>query len=245
MSSPPLQPKFPITRWTAVVQVCQEEDGKAREEALAGLCRDYWYPLYAFARRLGRTQEDAEDLTQGFFGYLIGHKVLATASRDLGRLRTFLLAVFQRHIRDADARQQAQKRGGHHEFVSLDLLNAEELYRHEPAGLSTPETQFERSWALQVLRSALETLRQAENTEPRRRTFEILCPFLDPETTAVARPDLAARELGLSPEAVRQAISRLRRRFREALRQQIASTLHNPTERQIDEELAALQAALR
>lgn len=245
MSQQPPPHCFPITRWTAVVKICQEEDPVQREEALAGICRDYWYPLYAFARRMGRSQEDAEDLTQGFFCYLIGHQVLAAASRDLGRLRTFLLAVFQRYIRDAGDRQQAQKRGGGREFVSFDRLHAAELYRNEPVDPVTPETQFERSWALQVLRMALETLRLSEHTESRRRTFAVLAPFLDPESTDTARPDLAARELGLSPEAFRQAISRLRRRFREALRQQISSTLRDPTEQQIDGELAALQAALR
>src|SRR6478735_1042759 len=151
MGRPQSTSRFPVTQWTVVVQLSHEADQAARRAALECLCRVYWYPLYAFARRMGRSQEDAEDLTQGFFGYLIGHNVLATASRDLGRLRTFLLAVFQRYIRDAETRQQAQKRGGRHEFVSLDLLHAEELYRHEPADLATPETQFERSWALQVL----------------------------------------------------------------------------------------------
>ncbi|HEX2751135.1 MAG TPA: sigma-70 family RNA polymerase sigma factor [Verrucomicrobiales bacterium] len=245
MDAPHAQSQFPVTRWTAVVQVCQAEDDRARREALAGICQDYWYPLYAFARRLGHTQPDAEDLTQEFFSYLLENNVLARASRELGRLRTFLLTVFQRHIGDAVDRRRAQKRGGRHEFVSLDLLGAEELYRHEPADLDTPERLFERSWARHILRSALDSLRKSEAAKGNGPAFEILAPFLDPESTANARTGLAADQLGLSVEAVRQAISRLRRRFRDALRLQIAGTLQNPAERHIDEELTSLHAALQ
>lgn len=239
------RPQFPNTRWTAVVQLCQADDAEAQREALAGLCRDYWYPLYAFARRIGHSKHDAEDLTQGFFIYLVEHNPLATASRELGRLRTFLIAVFRHYIGDVEDRQRAQKRGGRHEFVSLNLLDAEDRYLHEPADPVTPETLFERSWALHVLKSALGTLRESEAKDGRSTVFEAIVPFLDPEATAPANTETVAQKLGISLEAVRQTISRLRRKFRDVLRQQIASTLNDPSEAQIDEELSALQAALR
>lgn len=237
--------EFPKTSWTAVVHLCRADNEDARREALAGICRDYWYPLYAFARRIGHSTHDAEDLTQGFFIHLVAHNPLATANPELGKLRTFLIAVFRRYIGDVDDRQRAQKRGGQREFVSLDLLNAEDRYLLEPADPVTPESLFERSWALHVLHAALDTLRHSETREGRSRQFEVIAPFLDPESTGSTSTEDAARHLGMSLEALRQTISRLRRKFRDILRQQIAATLHAPGEAEIDDELSALQAALR
>lgn len=245
MAAPHSNSQFPVTQWTAVLQLSHAPDEAARRRAMECLCRDYWYPLYVFARRIGHGQHDAEDLTQGFFAYLLEHQVLATASRELGKLRTFLLTVFQRYIGGEEDRQRTVKRGGRQVFVSLDLLEAEELYRHEPAESATPETLFERVWALQVLRAAMEALRQSETTAGHGGRFEILSPFLDPETTAEASTESAAGLLSMSPEGIRQAVGRLRRKFRLALRRQIAATLQDPGEAQIDEEMTALQAALR
>lgn len=244
MANPQSPTRFPATQWTAVVRLSHEADGAARRKALECLCQDYWYPLYAFARRLGHSQHDAEDLTQGFFGHLFEHNLLASANRELGKLRTFLLTLFQRYIGDEKDRMGAWKRGGRQVFVPLDLVEAEELYLHEPASFVTPETLYGRTWAMHVLRAAQETLRQAEAKAGHARTFEILAPFLDPDTAADTRTDTAARELEISPEGIRQAVSRLRRKFRTALRRQIAATLHEPDDRQIDEEMSALQAAL-
>ncbi len=239
------QSRFPVTRWTEVARVCQSDDEAARHQALTGICRDYWYPLYAFARRLGHGQPDAEDLTQGFFGHLLERNLLAGANREMGKLRTFLLTVFQRWIGDQEDRRRARKRGGDRIFIPLDVLAAEELYRHEPADPATPERLFERTWAMQVLRGALEMLRQAETARGRGRAFEALAPFLDPTMADSAHPVTAGQLLGLSPDATRQAVSRLRRKFRDVLRHQIAATLQDPDDRLIDEELAALREALR
>ena len=130
-------------------------------------------------------------------------------------------------------------------MISLDLLAAEEFYLHEPADLVTPESLYEHAWALNVLRGALAALGQAETGEGRGRVFGALSAFLDPDATGAASTETAAAELNMSAEAVRQTISRLRRKFRDVLRREIAATLHDPSEGQINEELSALQAALR
>ncbi len=127
MGFPPANPQFPTTRWTGVLTALGTDDQNARREVLATLCQDYWYPLYAFARRTGRTAEDAEDLTQGFFAYALEHDVFSSADRKLGKLRTFLLRVFQRYVRDVQDREHAQKRGGGLHLHSLDVEDGEEL----------------------------------------------------------------------------------------------------------------------
>ena len=246
MPPPPPTSRFPLTQWTVMVRVCQTAEGSAaREKALAEFCQDYWYPLYAFARRAGHSQHDAEDLTQSFFRYFLANNILSAADRGLGRLRTFLLAVFRRHIGDEIDRRMAVKRGGRQCFVSLDLPGAEEQYAQEPQDPATPESLFERSWALQVLRGALRSLEEEEQQAGRGATLVALRPFLDPESAGCASTAEAAARLGLSADGVRQAVSRLRRRFRDALRRHISATLRDPSETQIDDELAALQAALR
>jgi RNA polymerase sigma factor (sigma-70 family) len=216
-----------------------------REEALANLCRDYWYPLYAFARRLGRSQEDAEDLTQGFFAYAIEHDLFSRADRNLGTLRTFLLRVFQRYIGDVRDRETAQKRGGGRELISLNLDDGEELYSRDLAANDTPETVFDRSWAQSLLRATLAKLAASEQSAGREQQFEVLQSFLTPDAVAEQCYDAAGRASGLAPEAVRQAVCRLRKKFRECLRDQIAATLYEPDDVRIDAELSALRVALR
>jgi RNA polymerase sigma factor (sigma-70 family) len=235
---------FPTTRWTGVLRLLETDDSALREEALASLCRDYWYPLYAFARRLGRSPEDAEDLTQGFFAYVLEHDVFSLADRNMGTLRTFLLRVFQRYIGDMRDRETAQKRGGGREFVSLDLDGGEELYASDLATSDTPELLFDRSWARSLLRGALSALAASEQSAGREQQFERLQSFLSPDTVAEQDYDTAARESGLKPDAMRQAVSRLRKKFRECLREKVAATLHEPDEARIDAELGALRAAL-
>lgn len=236
---------FPTTRWTGVLQLLGTDDLAMRNEALASLCRDYWYPLYAFARRMGRSQEDAEDLTQGFFAYAIERDVFSLADQDLGTLRTFLLRVFQRYIGDVQDRENAQKRGGGRELVSLNLDGGEELYSHDLATNDTPELVFDRSWAQSLLRVTLATLAASEQSAGREQQFEILQSFLIPDTLSEQCYEDAGRASGLAPEAVRQVVCRLRKKFRECLREQIAATLHQPDNVRIDAELSALRVALR
>jgi RNA polymerase sigma factor (sigma-70 family) len=221
------------------------DDLNVRREVLANLCKDYWYPLYAFARRLGRSKEDAEDLTQGFFVYALEHEVFTLADRNLGTLRTFLLKVFQRYIGDVWDRDHALKRGGGKKLVSLDVEDGEELYTRELESNDTPELLFDRSWAQSLLRVTLSALATSEQSAGRDRLFECLQSFLTPDAVSEQGYEATARELGMAPEAVRQAVSRLRKRFRECLREQIAMTLSEPDEERVDAELCALKVALR
>jgi RNA polymerase sigma-70 factor (ECF subfamily) len=236
---------FPVTQWTAVVNVCRSGDPEARLRALERLCAEYWYPLYAFARRQRQSREDAEDLTQGFFRYLLERDLFSSADPALGRLRTFLLTIFQRYIGDVRGRDQALKRGGGQEIFSLDAEEAERRYAEEPADKETPEQLFDRSWAASVLHSAFLELGEGERAAGKGRQFEVLESFLNPQAVADGNYEEAAKALGMSPEAVRKAVSRLRGKFRDCLRGQIAATLRDPSEVQVDEELTALRAALR
>ncbi|QJE95129.1 RNA polymerase sigma factor [Luteolibacter luteus] len=236
---------FPVTRWTEVVNVCRSEDPGLRAKALDELCRDYWYPLYAFARRQGNDRESAEDLTQGFFHYLLRKDLFAAANQETGKLRTFLLTIFQRYIGDARARDTAQKRGGGKELVSLDLDEGEKRYSLEPADRVTPEELYDRSWAIALLSGSLAAMARNEEEQGRGKHFEKLAVFLNATTIDDGDYDSASAELGMSTVAVRKAVSRLRQRFRECLREQIAATLKDPDEARVDEELMALKSVLR
>lgn len=235
---------FPVTQWTLLVAGCRASDPEERRRSLEDLCRAYWYPLYAFARRQGGTREDAEDLTQGFFQYLLEKDLIASASQDLGKLRTFLLTIFQRFIGDARARDRALKRGGGVVPISLDLREGEERYAHEPADPMTPEALYDRSWAMSLLAKALGDLGNSEARAGRSTQFAVLEPFLNAASVADGNYETAAASLSMNGDAVRKAVSRLRHRFRDALRQQIAATLHDPDDAQVDGELMALRVAL-
>jgi len=235
---------FPVTRWTAILQV-QRQDTITAKRALEDLCGTYWYPLYAFARRLGFSPADAQDLTQGFFSYVFEKDLFANADRELGKLRTFLLTAFRRYTSDVRDREQAQKRGGGQEILSLDLKLGEENYLAEPADPATPERFFERNWAMSVLREAFSDLSETEAAAGRGEQFVVIAQFISPDDEPSDSYASVAAQLGISEDNVRQTVSRLRRRFRDSLRQHIADTLNNPTEQQIDDELIALKEALR
>lgn len=236
---------FPATRWTRVVEACGAGTAGDQQRALADICSEYWYPLYAFARRLGKCTQDAEDLTQGFFEYLLERGTLASANPGLGRLRTFLLTVFQRYIGDEQTRDRALKRGGGQEIFSLDAEEGDRRYGAEPADEVSPEQLFDHSWAVSVLHAALEDLRKQETLSGRGAAFAVLECFLNPQSVAEGNYESAAAALETSAVTVRKMVSRLRAKFRDCLRQQIAGTLREPSEAQVDEELTALKSALR
>jgi len=234
-----------MTRWTAVVKIRQQDDDQeSARQALADLCQNYWYPLYAFARRLGRSPEDSQDLTQGFFSHVLEHNLFAAAKPELGKLRTFLLTTFRRYIGDVQERDSAQKRGGGGDLLSLDVIAGEEKYAWELADAATPESLFERSWAVSVIKMAVTQLGTVEENAGRGTEFKAVEPFLSPEGPAEDYAAVAAR-LGMAEPAVRQIVSRLRKKFRDHLRKTIADTLADADDKQVDEEILALRAALR
>ena len=216
-------------------------DERHAREALARLCHTYWYPLYAFVRRHAYGPEDAQDLTQGFFAHLLEHDALATVDPAKGKFRSFLLASLRHFLADARDRAQAQKRGGGRAPVSLDVAAAERRYGLEAAAPDSPDKVFERNWAVTLMEQVLERLRAEQVVADKRAQFELLRDCLMGEPDAPQYADLAA-QLGLSQAAVKMAVSRLRGRYRQLLRQEIAHTVSRPEE--VEEEIRALFAAL-
>jgi RNA polymerase sigma-70 factor (ECF subfamily) len=233
---------FHTTRWTIVMRAAQSQ-AQGGQSALAELCRNYWYPLYMFARRRGHSPDDAQDLTQGFFLHLLEERALAGVDRLKGKFRSFLLASFQNHLSDQVDRARRLKRGGDKEIVHLDTEEAEERYRLEPVEFLTAEKMFDARWAMTLLAEALSRLRQEYVTEGKTSTFEALKVFLDP-TNTIAPPSYeeVANRLQVSTGAVKTLIHRLRKRYTALLREEVGRTVSDPAE--IDEEIHALCEAL-
>ncbi|MBE7500744.1 MAG: sigma-70 family RNA polymerase sigma factor [Verrucomicrobiales bacterium] len=232
---------FATTRWTAVLQAGRGED-TAAHAALEELCRSYWPPLYAYVRRLGYSPPDAQDLTQGFFAQLLGRRTLARADPARGRFRSFLLASLKHFLAHEAEKARAQKRGGPAPPVSLDLDTAETRWRDGPAAPGdTPDRAFDRQWALALLERVLSRLRREYTAARRQPLFERLKDTLAGDRSE--RPYRAlGEELGLSEGAVKIAAHRLRHRYRELLRDEVAQTVASPAE--VEEELRSLFAAL-
>lgn len=238
-----LTSKFPATRWSVIAAAGTCGDPAAARAALDEVCRLYWYPLYAFARRRGLSPEDAEDATQGFFATLLNTNLLGKADPALGRLRSFLLKAFVRDLTDARRDATRQKRGGAAGLVPLELEGAEDRYQAEPAG-AEPVHQFEAAWAAVVLASAIRRVERDYVDTGRGALFTALRPFLGSGAAVPPGQTRLAAELGLSDVAFRRALSRLRERFRAALRVQIADTLREPDDATIDDELRSLRTVL-
>jgi RNA polymerase sigma factor (sigma-70 family) len=218
--------QFPTTRWTLVVAAGDPHRKEARS-ALASLCENYWYPLYAYLRRCGYTADQAQDLTQEFFVRVLEGRYLDRADPAKGRFRCFILTSLKFFVADEEDRHRAQKRGGG-VLVSLEFSSGEERYQREPAHDETPERIFERRWALSVLDSVLEKLRDEFVQHGRMEHFDRLKVFLLGESDA---PYAAlAREMNTSEGALKVAIHRLRKRYRDLFRQEIADTVADPEE---------------
>src|SRR5436190_8334264 len=205
--------KFPPTLWSVVLLAGQSSSEKSRE-ALATLCRAYWFPLYAYLRRQGKSPHDAQDLTQAFLLHVVEKHTLSRVRPEKGKFRSFLLASLQYFLADERDKQQAQKRGGGATFIPLDTDQAEERYSAEPADKLDPAKLFDRRWALTLLERALNRL-EAEFAGPGRKDrFEQLQVFMlgEPTTTTYAE---AGKRLGIREGAVKVAVMRLRQRFRE------------------------------
>jgi len=211
------------------------------QKALAELCRNYWYPLYAFVRRKGRPPEEAKDLTQDFFSVVLEKNYLGDVDQGRGRFRTFLLAAAENFLRNDWAKRQTLKRGGGISFVPFETESAEIRYLREPVDGETPEKLFDRRWALGLLESVMEKLRGEFSKADKGSHFEALEVFLSGEKHPASYAEVAAT-LGLSEGAVRVAVHRLRARYGELLRKEIAMTLADAQD--VDDELRHLFVVL-
>jgi DNA-directed RNA polymerase specialized sigma24 family protein len=226
-----IQP-FQVTRWSRVMAA-----GAGDRPAMEDLCRDYWLPLYAFVRRKGFPAAEAEDLVQGFFVHLLEREAVAVADARRGRFRTFLLAALTNYLADEHARMMAAKRGGG-KIVPLPGDSAH-IWESEPLSVASPEAEFDRRWALEVLDGTRRDLEDHYASSGRAALFAALAPAVYGGT-----PDQdALTALGLSPGAVKVARHRLRSHWRDHLRQRVADTL-GPGE-VVEHELADLLAAVR
>jgi RNA polymerase sigma factor (sigma-70 family) len=227
---------FTTTHWSRVQQA-GDKDSLLAGDALAELCQTYWYPLYAYVRRKGHSPQDAQDLTQGFFARLLKNNSFAGADPEKGKFRTYLLGALNHFLADEWDKARAEKRGGGHAVFSLDDETAERRYLQEPSLDLTPEKIFDRRWGMTLLEQALKRLREEFTGAGNGRHFELLKSFLTSEAVAGAYDGIAA-ELQTTPNAIAASVRRLRQRYRELVRAEVAETVASP--RDVDEELRAL-----
>jgi DNA-directed RNA polymerase specialized sigma24 family protein len=230
---------FPVTRWS-VVNAAAEGDTRASGEAMEKLCRDYWFPLYAFARRSGQSAADAKDLTQGFFALLLEKDWLATADRKKGKLRTFLLTAFRRFMAKEWRRSQAEMRGGQVAILSWEEADAENRYAASRVEIPAEEI-FDRQWALTLMERTISGLRNEFNQAGKAEHFELLKATLMSPRGAIDYAEMAV-PLAMNEGAVRVAVHRLRKRFRALFREEVARTLAEGQD--VDEELRYLARVL-
>jgi RNA polymerase sigma factor (sigma-70 family) len=233
--------QFATTRWSQVIAAGAEQTGDSRE-ALARLCELYWYPLYAYVRRWGYDADQAQDLTQEFFARLLEKHYLRAADPARGRFRSFLLASLKHFLSNERDRVSAVKRGGRATVIPLEFENAEGRYSREPPDHETPETVYERRWAMTLLERTLGRLRGEFEKAGKGAVFSRLEGLLTGEQDTLPYVELGAA-LGMSEGAVKVAVHRLRRRFGALLREEIAETVSDPA--QVDDEIRELFRALK
>jgi len=231
---------FPSTHWT-LVQAVQGENAEDAARAMEQLCKGYWYPIYAFLRRSGRSAHDAEDLTQAFFHRLMTEGALLSARQEAGKLRSWLVGVLKHLLSDTARHDAAKKRGGGVPHMSFNEMAAEERYKHEPQTMDDPDALFTRIWAQDLLASVRSRLREAYEAAGRKEVFDLLLPFLMWDKDLPSGREIAEK-IGSSEMATRILIHRLRVKFRTLLREEVARTVLTPEE--IPGELAWLQSVL-
>jgi DNA-directed RNA polymerase specialized sigma24 family protein len=247
MLAPGLDPKseqchvFATTHWSVVVAAGDTKLPQANE-ALEKLCRAYWYPLYAYVRRKGYSAEDAQDLTQEFFARLLARNFLNVADRSRGKFRSFLLGSLEHFLAREWTKAHAQKRGGGRMFISLDEFDAENRYLREPAHELTAQKMFDRRWATTLLEAAMSRLRAECVANGKGDLFTAVETVLSGEKIGTSYADLAG-SLQMSEGALKVAVHRLRQRYGELVRAEIAETV--ATQGEAEEELRYLFAVLR
>ncbi len=229
---------FATTHWSVVLTAGQGSEAQA-SAALEQLCRTYWYPIYAYVRRQGRTPEDAQDLTQEFFVRLLQTNSIARAEPGRGRFRSFLLGALKHTLADQQARATAQRRGGGRTLLSWDQLKGEERLRAERTDELSPEQAFDRHWAISVLEQASERLSAEYNTPEQTRVFRELKPYVTGDSSVAPYAATASR-VGLSESAVKSAIHRLRHRYYALVRDEVAQTVTNHED--LEEEIRYLMS---
>lgn len=224
---------FATTHWS-VVLAARDTSSPAADLALAELCRIYWYPLYAFIRRKGHRPHDAQDLTQAFFARLLEKNYVAQADRERGRFRTYLLAALTHFLADEWDKSKRLKRGGGREIMSFDAASAEERYRLEPVDQLDAAKLYERRWVTTLFDQVLARLEQEFRDTGKGALFSSLKSSLIGEDSALSYVQIGT-QLGMSEDAVKQAVHRMRRRYRELFREEIAQTVAGPDE--VEDEL--------
>jgi RNA polymerase sigma factor (sigma-70 family) len=230
MSSRPSDDFFATTRWTMVMTA-----GESGGAALGELCESYWFPVYAYVRRRGHAKEDAEDLTQGFFASLLARGDIAGLRRENGKFRAFLLAAMKHYLANEHDKRQRLKRGGGALHLSLDWQQADQRFSLADESSCSPDAAYDREWATALLERVLVAM--AAESDDR---FPHLKSYLSLEHEQIPY-SAAAAALGLDEGAVRVAVHRLRKRYRQLLRQEVARTLADP--QMVDEELHSLMEA--
>lgn len=243
--------QFHTTRWSVVLLSAQSQVSGSKQ-ALAELCKLYWYPLYGHIRRYGFSPHDAQDLTQGFFLDLLEHKALTRVDQQKGKFRSFLLASLKNFLSNEAQRAGRLKRGGHIQFVDLDVTEAEDRYgQEEPAERLTPEKIFDARWALALLGEAKNRVRQEYVDSGKIAVFEALKGFVDPLSTKnLLSYEEVATQLNVSVAAVKTLIHRLRKRNAEIVREEILRTVSDPADleaesRELCEALIAAEGQIR
>lgn len=219
---------FTTTHWSLILHA-QDPASPMAAAALEKLCRAYWYPLYVYMRRQGEDEESAKDLTQGFFARLLEKHYLAQVRREKGKFRSFLLASLKHFLADERDKARAQKRGGGQKLVPLDDSTGEERYRLEPVDTLDAEKLFERRWAFTLLEQARARLKEEYEKAGKADLYRRLAVFEAGDRSAPSYTEVAA-ELGLTESAVKSAIFRLRQRYRELVREEVADTVESPEE---------------
>ena len=232
--------QFATTHWSVVLSAGQQESPEAAQ-ALEKLCRTYWYPLYAYVRRHEHSPEDAQDLTQGFFAHLLAKGFPRGVAPDRGKFRSFLLAALHHFMVDQHRYADAAKRGGGQRTISLDESRAEERLRLEPQDELTPEKLYEREWAMTLLDHARSRLREEYVAVGKAELHDRLKGFPLAETSGISFLQ-AATELGMAESALKSAVHRMRTRYRQLVREEVAHTVADSAG--VNEEARHLIAAI-